>query len=165
MYFLASDTVDDILWPLVQAKAKVLGEIVEGSGVAEIAVVGSKSIKDGIDDFEMGVSDEKKGDALVGGNSGDGVEGEVLDGLDEIVKEIAVESKRRKANIVRKVEGSSSSAGGRGGGGTTVIELNSDDDGDDFLAEEEEDEVVVLSADGSGLVIPRLSGRKRELFF
>jgi hypothetical protein len=30
-YFLAPDTVDDIIWPMIQLKLKLLGEFVEGS--------------------------------------------------------------------------------------------------------------------------------------
>ena len=31
-YFLAPGTVDDVLWPMVRTKMKVLGEVVEGNG-------------------------------------------------------------------------------------------------------------------------------------
>lgn len=31
-------TVDDILWPLVRAKMKVLGEVVEGNGDVDLTV-------------------------------------------------------------------------------------------------------------------------------
>lgn len=33
-YFLADDTVDDVLWPLVKKKVRTLGEVVEGDGGA-----------------------------------------------------------------------------------------------------------------------------------
>ena len=37
-YLICEGTVDDILWPLVRAKMKVLGEVVEGNGCVDMTV-------------------------------------------------------------------------------------------------------------------------------
>jgi SWI/SNF-related matrix-associated actin-dependent regulator 1 of chromatin subfamily A len=36
-YFLADDTVDEVLWPLLKKKVRTLGEVVEGGGASEFA--------------------------------------------------------------------------------------------------------------------------------
>jgi hypothetical protein len=37
-YFLSEGSVDDILWPMVRAKIKVLGEVVEGNGSMDMSL-------------------------------------------------------------------------------------------------------------------------------
>jgi hypothetical protein len=43
-YFLAENTVDDVLWPLFMNKVKILGEVVEGNGSTEFNVIDSDSV-------------------------------------------------------------------------------------------------------------------------
>ena len=37
-YFLANGSVDDILWPMIRTKMKVLGEVVEGNAGLDMVV-------------------------------------------------------------------------------------------------------------------------------
>lgn len=37
-YFLASGSADDVLWPMIRTKMKVLGEVVEGNAGLDMVV-------------------------------------------------------------------------------------------------------------------------------
>ncbi len=43
VYFLARDTIDDILWPLLKSKMKTLGEVFEGNKNVDLDIDSKKS--------------------------------------------------------------------------------------------------------------------------
>ena len=44
-YFLAQGTVDDVLWPLIRSKMKVLGEVVEGNGDMDMTLQADEPVR------------------------------------------------------------------------------------------------------------------------
>ena len=44
-YFLAQGTVDDVLWPLIRSKMKVLGEVVEGNGDMDMTLQSDEPVR------------------------------------------------------------------------------------------------------------------------
>ena len=47
-YFLANGSVDDILWPMIRTKMKVLGEVVEGNAGLDMVVHKEDAVRDGL---------------------------------------------------------------------------------------------------------------------
>ena len=49
-YFVAQGTVDDILWPMLQTKMRLLGEFVEGSASDDLLDENSQAVESILDD-------------------------------------------------------------------------------------------------------------------
>ena len=81
-YFLADNTVDDIIWPLVKQKIKLLGEVVEGEEKAALEVEKDEKMSD--DKQPKQTLKERGSNEL-----------SISDDLIEIVKELGKENKEK----------------------------------------------------------------------
>ena len=92
-YFLAPDTIDDVLWPLVRQKMKVLGELFEGQTNVDMeATVHHTYSSSDISGFS--ITQKEKGTALpVPGIMADIVTSESISDLERLVHDLVDENK------------------------------------------------------------------------
>ena len=100
VYFLADNTIDEILWPLVRKKFKTLGEIVEGEDdmdmMTELAKPTSTSSSS-----KSGKSNEEERSSAATATATDGVETEMTPEVEEDLQEIAIELAKTDADVVK----------------------------------------------------------------
>jgi SNF2-related domain/Helicase conserved C-terminal domain len=108
-YFLSEGSVDDILWPMVRAKIKVLGEVVEGNGSMDM------SLNKG-DPFEFHETSKEGGRISFANNEISGALKEIIADERAEVRKVKMEKKGHKSY--------QENANG-------VIDLDDDDDEDE----------------------------------
>jgi len=147
-YFLAKGTVDELLWPLVRQKMKLLGEIVEGSKDLDFAAATEETNSEVFGGFGSS-SNSNRGSSSGNLSSMVGIKRERTSDSSALIKDeelgdIASEIAKDLRSASKK--GASSGSSKRGGSGRDSSETSDEEEEiENQQQQEEEDELAVVA--------------------